>query len=249
MDKIIYFGVIITCLIIFVSIFWKVLGDFRKQLKLAVATSVKVSCAGSAIPNTPREVKVQGINRRKFYDKNNNPVNPENFKKYWVKGCSMLLCGIKENDLLFTHDIGLKDILSAVYPQVYVLKRDDYVRHKVAEENDMAEYKIRRTWAVVHIGKDDLIECAKRIMSTDEFRDLQAKHPTAFLTEKEMLEDFENERIEKFKNHYPNSAEETNENHIAIISTTLKSSKGDKVTFSIHPARTVVGKVIYSYQM
>lgn len=249
MDEIIYFGAIAACLIIFVSIFWGVLSDFRRQLKLAVATSVKVSCAGSAIPNTPCEVKVQGINRRKFYDKNNNPVDPEKFKKYWVKGWSMLLCGIKDNDLLFTHDIKLNDILSANYPQVYVLRRDDYVRHKVAEENDMAEYKIRRTWAVVRIGKDDLIECAKRIMSTDEFKDLQKKYSTAFLKEEEMLEDFENERIEKFMNQYPDSVEETSENHIAIISTTLKSSKGDKVTFSIHPARTVVGKVIYSYRM
>lgn len=248
MEKIIYFGVIAICLMVFIVIFSKLLEEFGKQLKLARATSVKVSCAGSAVANAPREVKVQ-LHNRKFYDKNNHLLNPDDYGKFWVKGCSMLLCGINDNDLLFTREIHSFGDMSFDRPHVYVLKRDDYVRDKVAEKNDLAEYKVRRTWRIVRIGKDDLIECARNIIASDFFADLRNQHPNNFLTDEEMLDDFKNERIKKYEEQYPNSAFESDENNIAIISTTIKASKGDKVTFSIHPARTIVGEVVYSYEM
>lgn len=248
MEKIIYFGIIIICSIAFIVIFSKLLKEFGKQLKLAQVTSVKVSCAGSSIANAPREVRVQLYNR-KFYDRNNHLLNPDAFGKFWVKGWSMLLCGIEDNDLLFTREVHFHDNISFDRPHVYVLKRDDYVRNKVATKNDLAEFKVRRAWAIVHIGKDDLIECAKKIITSAFFADLRKKHPDYFLSEKEMLDDFKNERIEKYKNQYPNSTDASDDNNIAIISTTLKASKGNKVTFSIHPARIIVGEVVYSYKM
>ncbi len=168
MEKIIYFGVIAICLMVFIVIFSKLLEEFGKQLKLAQATSVKVSCAGSAVANAPREVKVQ-LHNRKFYDKNNHLLNPDDYGKFWVKGCSMLLCGINDNDLLFTREIHSLGDMSFDRPHVYVLKRDDYVRDKVAEKKDLAEYKVRRTWRIVRIGKDDLIECARNIIASDFF--------------------------------------------------------------------------------
>ena len=246
--EIIYFGVIVICSITFIVIFSNLLKEFGKQLKLSQATSVKVSCAGSAVENAPREVKIQ-LRNRKFYDKNNQLLNPDDYGKFWVKGWSMLLCGIKDNDLLFTRDMQSIDDISFECPHVYVLKRDDYVRNKVAEKNDLAEFKVRRTWGIVRIEKDDLIECARKIIATDFFSELRIQYPNFFLTDDEMLDDLKNERIKKYMDQYPNSANESDENNIAIISTTIKASKGNKVTFSIHPARTIMGEVVYSYKI
>lgn len=248
MERIIYFGVIVICLITFIVIFFKLLKEFGEQLRLAKTISVKVSCAGSAVANAPREVKIQ-LNNRKFYDKNNHLVNPDDYEKFWVKGWSMLLCGIKDNDLLFTREIHSFDDISFDRPHVYVLKRDDYVRNKVAAKNDLAEFKVRRTWGIVRIGKDDLIDCARKIIASRFFVELRDASPDYFLSEEEMLDDFRNERIKKYDEQYPDSANESDENNIAIISTTIKASKGNKVTFSIHPARTITGEVVYSYKM
>ncbi len=248
MGKIIYFSVIASCLIAFIVIFSRLLIEFCKQVKLATTTSVKVSCAGSAVANAPREVKVQ-LKARKFYDKNDILVNPDDYDKFWVKGWSMLLCGINDNDLLFTRKISSLDDVEFNQPHVYVLRRDDYVREKVAAENDRAEFKVRRAWAFVRIGKDDLRECLRNIFLSEFFVDLKHKYPDSFFTEEEMLKDFYGERMGKYMKQYPDSANESDENHVAVISTTLKRSKGDKVTFSIHPARTIVGEVVYSYKM
>ncbi len=248
MEKIIYFGVIVICLAVFIVIFSRLLKEFGKQLNLAKTISVKVSCAGSAVADAPNEVKVQ-LNCRKFYDKNNNLVNPNDYDKFLVKGWSMLLCGIKNNDLLFTRKIQSLDDVVFDRPHVYVLKRDEYVRNKVAIKNDRAEFKVRRAWAIVCIGKDDLMESIKKIVSSEFFVELKHKHPNSFLTEDEMLKDFNDERIEQYMEQYPDSMNESDKNHVAIISTTLKASKENKVTFSIHPARTIVGEVVYSYKI
>ena len=64
-----------------------------------------------------------------------------------------------------------------------------------------------------------------------------------------MLEDFVNVRLNKYMEQYPNCHDEKDNNHKAIISTTLKASKGNKVTFSLHPVRTIMGEVLYSYKM
>lgn len=248
MGVIIYFSVISICLITFIVIFSRLLKELCKRVKLATVTSVKVSCAGSAVANAPWEVKVQ-LNNRMFYDKDGNLVNPDKFDKYWVKGQSMLLCGINEDDLLFTRKIPSLSDVKFDRPHVYVLRRDECVRKKVAVENDLAEFKVRRAWAFVRIGKDDLGECVKNILSSEFFMDLKRKYPDSFLTEEEMLKDFDVERREKYMKQYPDSANESDKNHVAIISTTLKKSKGNKVTFSIHPARTIEGEVVYSYSL
>ena len=248
MEKIIYLGVIVICLITFIGILCLLLKEFREQLKLAKTTSVKVSCAGSAVENAPREVKIQ-LNNRKFFDRKNQLVNPDDYEKFCVKGSSMLLCGINDNDLLFTRKIQSLDDVSFETPHIYVLKRDDYVCNKVAVKNDFAEFKVRRTWGIVRVDRDDLIEYVKKIIKSEFFSKLREQYPSYFLPEREMLDDFENERIKKYMVQYPNCANESDGNNVAIISTTVKSSKGNKVTFSIHPARIIEGEVVYSYKI
>lgn len=248
MKETIFFGIIAICLIVIGVIFIISMKMFSELLKKAIPVKIKVSCAGSAVPNTPNEIKVQGLYSQKFYDKNNNLVDPNDYIPYYVKGQSMLLCGINDDDVIFTKKIQI-DSISFNKPHVYVLERDGFVRQKASIEKDYADYKVRRTWAIVRLGEDNLIECAKQIMETEEFKDLRNKHPKSFLSEDEMIKDFNDERIKKYYEQYPLCAEESDSNHIAIISTTLKSSMNNKVTFSIHPARTIVGEVFYSFKM
>mgnify|MGYP000790374457 FL=1 len=84
-------------------------------------------------------------------------------------------------------------------------------------------------------------------MASDSFKKLKNEHKDAFLSDEQMLEDFKTERIKKYMEQYPDSIDESNDNHVAIISTTLRASKGNKVFFSIHPARIIVGEVVYSF--
>lgn len=248
MEEYIFWGIIVVCSLVFWSIFLTLLNDFRKHLKLAKVTPVKVSCAGSAIANAPYEIRVQSLSSMKFRDRDGGLVNSEEYDKYWVKGSSMMLCGIQNNDLLLTKKISL-DNLSFEKPHVFVLERDDHVCRKVALENDMAEYKVRRAWAIVRMGEDNLMEYVQGILATEKFKELRNQHPEAFLSDEEMLEDLASVRLNKYKEHYPNCENKSDENHVAVISTTLKASKGNKVTFSLHPARTVMGKVFYSYKI
>lgn len=246
--KVIFFiSIIVICLVVIVSLFLMILTDFTKQLKSARTTTVKVSCAGSAVENAPKEVQIQ-LDDRKFYDNNKQLVKPEEFEKFWVKGSSMLLCGIKNDDLLFTRKVSTENI-SFNRPHVYVLKREDYVCQKVAIENDLAEFKVCRAWAIVRIGKDDIEKTARNIIKTKFFKELQENNASFFLSEQDMLDDLVKTRLKKYKKQYPDCEEESDINNRAIISTTLKASKGNKVTFSIHPTKTIVGEVIYSYTL
>lgn len=248
MEEILFWGIIIFCLIVVVCVFIVMFVELNQQFKMAKVTTVKVSCAGSAIVNAPNEIKVQNLNNQKFYDKNRRLINPDDYNKYWVKGWSMMLCGINDNDLVFTKEVSL-DNISFKQPHVFVLKRDECVRRKVALDNDMAEYKVRRGWNIVCLGEDNLDECIKNIVESEKYRELKNKFSELFLSEEEMMEDFVNVRLNKYIEQYPNCHDKLDENHKAIISTTLKASKGNKVTFSLHPVRTIMGEVLYSYKM
>lgn len=248
MEKLIFIGIIVVCLLGVLVILVKLIRGFNGQLKIAKVTAIKVASAGSVIADTPSEVKIQSLSSQKFYDNAGNLINPDEFDKFWVKGCSMLLCGIRDNDLLFTKPISL-DNLSFTKPHVFVLRRDDHVRSEATFKNDLAEFKIRRTWAVVRVDVENIAACAREIILSQNFQDLKQNNSEAFLSEEDMLRDFVEERVSKYMNQYPTCIHEADENHIAIISTTLKASKGNKVTFSIHPARIIVGEVMYSFHM
>ena len=246
--QIIFIAVILICIITIVTIFIQYVRELNKQFKIAKATTVKVACAGSVIINTPNEVRIQSLENQMLYDKQGHLINIDDYDKFWVKGWSMLLCGIKDNNLLLTKKV-IFDNMSFEKPHVLVLRRDSHMRQKAALKNDLAEFKVRRTWAVVRIGEDNITECIRRIISTPNFRELKAKFPTEFLSDTEMIEDFKTERYNKYVEQYPDSSSADDGNHLAIISTTLKVSKGNKVTFSIHPARIIEGEVAFSFQI
>lgn len=248
MENIIFIGTILLCFAGVVTIFSRQVKLLDKQLHIAKTTKIEVACAGSVMSNTPYEIRVQGFNSMEFRNKGGNSIDTNQFGKYWVRGSSMLLCGILDNDLLLTRTISLDKIK---FPTVVVLQRDKDAKAKAAAKNDFAEMKVRRAWAVSKIDADktSLLNCVRDIIHSEQFMKLKELHPEAFLSESEMLDDFENERISNYMRQYPSCINDADENNKAIISTTLKSSKGNKVTFSIHPARLVKGKVIYSFKI
>lgn len=247
MESWIFIGIIAVCLAFVIFIFIRLTRILRNQFKIATVTIVDVACAGSPMTNTPSTVRIQSLGTQTFPNEAGHPINPNDYKMFIVRGSSMLLCGIQDNDLLFTRKITQSDDVSFDKPHVFVLRRDQYALADAASKNDMAKYKVRRAWDVVHIGTEDIEERVKQIMASDGFKELKRNHPDAFLSDVEMLEDFKTERMKKYMEQYPDSKDETDSNHVAIISTTLRASKNDKVFFSIHPARIIVGEVIYSF--
>lgn len=242
-----FFCIVAICLIGVILVLLALIKKVDKQVKIIKPIKIKVATAGSVVANTPSDVKIQNFGNQEFCDNANNSINLDEFNKFWVKGSSMLLCGIKNNDLLLTKPIKLDD-LSFDKPHVFVLRRDHKVRSEAILKKDLAEFKIRRTWAVVRVGEKDVADCARQIIQSQNFQDLKQNHLKDFLSEEDMLSDF-NERIKKYMQQYPTCKNEADENHVAIISTTLKASKKNKVTFSIHPARVIEGEVIYSFHL
>lgn len=249
MEQTILISIIAACLTGVVIILSRLIVKIGRQLKFAQVATLQVACAGSPVPDTPCSVKVPNFYARTFPDRTGTPIDPDKFDKFWVKGTSMLLCGIKNNDILFTRQVGSSEKTSFSQPHVLVLKRDRKALREAVSKNDLAQFKVRRTWKNVRIGQDNLEETLLRIMESSGFKELKNKHKEAFLSNEEMLEDFKKERITTYMRLYPDCEKESDSNHTAIISTTLRASKGCKVFFSIHPARIIVGEVTHSFHM
>lgn len=247
MNEIIFFIIILICLIGVIAIFIMSATKLAGQLKMVKVATINVACAGSVTNNTPSVIRVSNVANQEFVDQNGNLIDLSKFNLFWAKGWSMLLCGIQNDDLLLTKPISSLDDISFDRPHVLVLKRDSQSRKDAEIRNDWAKFKIRRTWAYVHIGEDDISQCVLSILQSIEFRTLKEKYPQSFLSDEEMIDDFENERLTRYMTQYPNSEKVSDTNHLAIISTTLRTSKGNRVFFSIHPARIIVGEVIYSF--
>lgn len=247
MSEIIFIGIIAVCLVTVIVVFVRMTTGLGKQFKLAKTLTVDIACAGSPVAYTPCAVRIQNLAAQTFSDGTGNMITPKDYIPFIVRGTSMLLCGIQDNDILFTKSIDQLDKISFKRPSVLVLKRDQQALADAVLKNDMAKYKVRRTWAIVRIGEDNVEEQVKQILACDGFKNLQEQYLYAFLSDEDMLDDFKKERITKYMKQYPNSRIQSDANHVAIISTTLRASKGNKVFFSIHPARIIVGKVIYSF--
>lgn len=206
----------------------------------------KTACAGSEKPNTPNEIKITNLRRDGFRTSSGQNIDYKEYICYIAKGQSMLLGGINDSDLLLTRPVDVSTI-SFSYPCILILRRENNALKKAAWVNDLAEVKVRRSWAKCNISRDNPIDIAKDIMANPIFKDLQNKYGNKFPERKEMISDFET-RIERYKQDYPSCMNDGDENCITIISTTLDTRK-QEVHFSIHPARTAEGEVVYSFNL
>jgi len=105
-----------------------------------------VACAGSEKPDTPKEYKVTNLQWNNFKNEEGDVINAKDYLHFITMGESMLLGGIRSEDILFVKKIEDQEI--ATFPAILVLRREPAAMEKAARFNDQAETKIRRSWEV-----------------------------------------------------------------------------------------------------
>lgn len=219
---------------------------FILHLKRTKISTLPTACAGSPQPGTPTNIKIQDLPIHNFHTETGEQINFDDYEKFWIKGWSMLLCGIRNNDILFAKRISEADLFFDT-PKVLVLKREGKSLAEAITKDDDAKYKVRRTWAMLLFNEAQIIAEVKKIMENKFFRDLKNDYPENFFSDEDMITDLKS-RIAKYKREYPNCEKASNKDNRVIISTTLrKIGKERKVFFSIHPARIIVAEAVHSF--
>ncbi len=186
-----------------------------------------------------------------FLDNSGNPVKVDEYEGFVVSGNSMELAKIKDGDLLLVHKNEIFNDNTPL-PGVFVLKREN------AKDNQ-GKYKMRRIWAVAYLCDTNIDNTLLGIMNHPEFRQLK-KNEELCLDDAMMLREFsgENGRLDVYKREHPNWNKEWSDESKVVISTTLRTEKsvdmihsacGRHISFSVHPANLVVGKVAFVYHM
>lgn len=206
---------------------------------------VDVASAGSPIPQTPQQIMTSSASLNKLQTCNEGLTD---YRKFWIKGNSMLLCGIRNDDILLTETIDPTEISKLSFPKALVLKREGRSLEEAIAKGDYAKYKVRRAWAVLPFDEEQIMAKVDEIMQSIAFQQLRRDYPKSFYSNEEMKTDCREKRIAKYIREYQNCKMESDDSHKIIISTTLREVKGEsKVFFSIHPVRTVVGKAVYTF--
>ncbi len=208
---------------------------------------VDVASAGSSIPQNPQQIMTSSASLNKLKTGNKES---RCYRKFWIKGWSMLLCGIRNDDILFTEEINPDtiDTLTFEQPIVLVLKREGKSLDKAIAKGDYAKYKVRRTWAMLPFDEEKIMAEVKKIMDGSTFKQLQTDYPKSFYSKEKMETDCRETRIKNYKAEYQDCEQQSSPNNLVIISTTLRKIEGEsKVFFSIHPARIIVGKAVYTF--
>ncbi len=231
-----------TFLAIYGLLFLAVLIAFAIRIHDGKGVVVCTAAAGDPHIVVPHALHVVNLNKKGFYDKDGGIIDYEMFQKYSAAGWSMLLAGIKDGDLLFVKPYDNSSSMN--FPCVVVIERE----HFPLNDLNTAHYKVRRSWAICRLDRNDIGEVLEQIINSDAFKELYEKNKdkNCFLKEEDMKSDFFNNRLAKYVQDYPTCKNVKDSNNIAVISTTL-DTKQNIVHFSIHPYRCVKGEVKYSF--
>ena len=244
------FIIIGICATLAIAIFITQMILFIFHLKRTKISTLLTACAGSPQPETPTNIKIQDLPAHNFLTETDEQINTDEYLKFWIKGWSMLLCGIRNNDILFAKRISEAELeyLSFDNPKVLVLKREGKSLEEALTKGDYAKYKVRRTWAILPFDEAKIMAKVDEIMQSKIFQNLKETHPENFLPDEEIKNDCHTKRIAKYKREYSNCEKTSCKDNLVIIATTLRKINGEnKVFFSIHPARIIVGEAIYAF--
>ena len=233
--------ILITIVIVLFSIQLASVAYYQRNIRRAPV--FPVACAGSEKPGTPKEYKVTNLQWDKFQKADGSFLNVEEFRPFITMGESMLLGGIRSQDIIFVEESRKVPTL----PAILVLQREQAALVKAARFNDMAEMKIRRSWKVCSLNhkEDEIIDMVKKIISSKKFLEIRSLDETKFPSTEWLIADFSN-RLKRYKIEHPGCEDEANVNHKALISTTYDTQQG-RVHFSIHSCNTIVGEVKYAF--
>lgn len=216
------------------------------RIRLTQGVRLNVALAGDVRYGGPCSRDIVNLNKDGFINATGERLEIKESTCFSVYGTSMLLCGIQDGDILFTQILKKDEDLHC--PTVIVLKRDHMVYDDISLGN-VAQYKVRRAWAEVLMQNVKTLEQQfDSIVQSDEFKQLinEKNYQIFFPSIEEMKKDFFEVRLKKYKEDYPTYENIGDDNHKAIISTTL-DKRTNLVHFSIHPRRCLVGEVTDSF--
>lgn len=224
---------------------WIGVRNYNK--KLANTVRVGTVCAGSEHPNTPKEMGVADLNSINFKDDDGNAINLKEYECKIACGWSMLLDGIEDEDLLLVKPVELEKINELHFPSILIIERDTLSKQNAKRFNDFAEMKVRKSWALCDMSKQNPKVVMEQCMENKEYVDISSQYEDMFPSKEKLISDFE-DRVDRYMNKYPSCKDADDENRLAVISTTFDPQK-QRVHFSIHPVKDIKGEVYYSFHI
>lgn len=217
--------------------------DKKRRNRALNSSCYPLASAGQPKRSAEDAVSV-AVDTNTFFDKENNPVNPEDFFQFIVQGNSMQFCGIEDKDLIFVAK-GFRIVDLKTFPYILVLKND-------IPEKDTPKYKIRRAWGISTFGDDRFEKDVRAIMASEDFQEikiLKGKDGNrAYKGDDEVVRDFLKKRLPIYEEKYIKCKNPDEWNRTVVISTTFDTD--DKyIHFSIHPIANIVGIVKASFNV
>lgn len=243
METILAIGIIafITLLIYM----WVQLAKYRKKTEKndsqeqAQDMVYEVACAGTFETGIEEKTISVSLEENQFYDNKGNLLDKNLYNNYVVKGESMCLCGIHDKDLLFVEKGFTQEQLKEIaLPDIFVIRRRE------AKPGE-AKFKIRRGWRICNVQEDDLTALLEDIIKSDSFQ-TSVRNKKEYPGDGIMVQDFQEERLAKYRADYITCPNAKKENEVAILSTTLRTDINE-IRFSLHPVTAIVGKVGYDF--
>lgn len=205
-----------------------------------------VACAGSEKCNTPKAFRITNLSRQVFKDKNGDNISVQDYMRCITVGNSMLLGGIKDRDIIFVKK-GI-NVAECEFPVILVLQREPAAMEKALSlYNDKAELKIRRTWKIcsLNLSDEEILSQVKDIIESPKFIKIRQIDETKFAETQWMIDDIK-VRITRYREEHQGCENIGNESNVALLSTTYDTVQ-ERVHFSIHSIKNVVGEVKYAF--
>ena len=237
------FGILLTIVVMLFLIQLASVINYQREIRHSPV--FKVACAGSEKPGTPSEYKVTNMQWNKFITEDGSVLNTNDYRPFITMGESMLLGGIRSQDILFVKETGTQEI--PALPAILVLQREQAALKRAAQFNDKAEMKIRRSWSVctLNLPNKTILEMVQEIIDCQQFQRIRSLDETKFPNREWLMADFST-RLERYRNEHHGCEEDGNVDHRALISTTYDTMQG-RVHFSIHSCHTIIGVVKYAF--
>lgn len=234
MAQVILIGAIIIFVVFQIVMVRTIFKNRKKEMEQTDLFEYEVACAGSYYSGMCNKDESVACGQKEFYDQYGHLLNEAEFEKFIVKGDSMKLCGINDNDLLFVDKN--EKIKPEILPQILVIRR-------YQPKDGEPRFKIRRTWKICTMN-DDFRQILNDIINSETFKCV--KEEKEYAGDEKLMNDFINERLTKYKETFSDSDVPNSLYNKVIISTTLHTDINE-IRFSLHPVDLIEGVVKASF--
>lgn len=200
------------------------------------------ACAGNPESKMTEKVSGASMSSNTMLDEEGNKLVTDDYQVFVASGESMSLADIHDGDMLFSKKEFRYEEIEMCLPDIFILKRE-------RPEPKEPLYKVRRIWALWNVnGEQQIDSLLREIIHSEKFQELKrdGEKSALYPGEIHLINDFK-KRLEIYRKEHEGCDNPQNDSHVAVISTTLRKGE-NKISFSIHPAKIVVGKVNYVYE-